>query len=207
MYEARFPKSKTIQIYNPIDPLLFVEKHEYEDASKKIISVGRLRPQKNFSRLLDIAYETLKEYPEWQWDIYGEGPLREDLEKKRDSLGLREQVHFCGQVSDLYSRYHNYSFMVMTSDYEGFPMTLLEGAANGLPMLSFDIPTGPSEIIEDGKNGFLCDNIEQMQSAIKSLITDAERRCVMSVESRRTASHFGVEEVCNQWMSALNKTM
>ena len=61
-------------------------------------------------------------------------------------------MHLMGQVSDLYARYREYSMMVMTSRYEGFPMSLLEGMGNGLPLVSFDINTGPDEIIRDGEN-------------------------------------------------------
>lgn len=205
VYQTRFPKATNYQIYNPIDPGLFINKHKYDDESKRIISVGRLRPQKNISRLLDIAAAALKDYPDWHWDIYGEGPLRGELEAKRDALGLENQVHFCGQVSDLYDRYHNYSFMVMTSDYEGFPMTLLEGAANSLPLLAFDVPTGPSEIIENGKNGFLCkkDNEAEMKGNIELLISDKYLRNNLSLGSKSSIATFSVSLIEKQWVELL----
>ena len=207
VYQTRFPKADNYQIYNPIDPDLLKHEYDYDTESKRIVSVGRLRPQKNFSRLLDIASAVMKDYPEWEWDIFGEGPLREELETKRDALGLERQVHFCGQVSDLYERYHNYSFMVMTSDYEGFPMTLLEGAANKLPLVAFDVPTGPSEIIENGKNGFLCENgdIEGMVCSIRKLITIVDDRRIYSHGCKEKAEEFGVDEICSQWKQLLFK--
>lgn len=205
VYQSRFPKAKNYQIYNPIDTCLLKCDYDYDIDSKRIISVGRLRPQKNFSRLLDIAAVILKEYPKWEWDIFGEGPLRDELESKKRALGLENKVHFFGQVSDLYERYHNYSFMVMTSDYEGFPMTLLEGAANKLPLVAFDVPTGPNEIIESGTNGFLCENgdIEGMIRSIKELISDVDLRKACSDRCRKIAESYGVEKICNQWQQHL----
>lgn len=209
VYQSRFPKANNLQIYNPIDPSLLSCNFDYDLNSRRIISVGRLRPQKNFSRLLDIAVEVLKDCPEWEWDIFGEGPLRDQLEAKRNDLGLEKQVHFCGQVPDLYERYHNYSFMVMTSDYEGFPMTLLEGAANKLPLVAFDVPTGPSEIIENGKNGFLHKNgdIEGMVCSIRKLIENSSIRSSASEFSFRTIEIFEVSNIKKAWMKLTEEIM
>lgn len=209
VYQTRFPKAKNYQIYNPIDPDLLKVDYEYDIRSRRIVSVGRLRPQKNFSRLLDIAAVVLREYPDWQWDIYGEGPLREELEAKRKDLGLEEHVHFCGQVPDLYDRYHNYSFMVMTSDYEGFPMTLLEGAANKLPLIAFDVPTGPSEIIDNGKNGFLCENgnTDEMIRSIEKMIDDTEFRKISSINSFHTVESFDVRSIKKAWSKLIEEIM
>lgn len=202
VYQARFPKGKTVQVYNPIDPSLMKTEHEYDVTSKKIISVGRLRPVKNFSRLLDIAAVVLNDHPEWEWDIYGDGPLKMELEAKKEVLGLGRQVHFRGQVSDLYDRYPEYSFMVMTSDYEGFPMTLLEGSAHRLPMIAFDVATGPSEIIKNEKNGFLCKkgNESEMVRYIERLISDDHLRIRLSEGSRETITDFDVLSIKNKWV-------
>ena len=201
-YNRRFPKSKNIHIYNPVDPELFIHNGEYSEACKKIISVGRLRPQKNFDRMLDIAAEVLPSLDGWTWDVYGEGELREHLQEKRDTLGLHDRVTFMGQVGDLYDRYQEYAFMVMTSDYEGFPMTLLEGAANKLPLVAFDVPTGPSEIIVSEVNGYLCENGDNatMISEIKRLATDDAYRMKMSEGSKDTAESFQVDNIAKQWI-------
>lgn len=202
IYNRRFPFRKNIQIYNPVAPSLITNQYHYDSASQKIISVGRLRPQKNFDKLLDIAKEVLPIHPDWGWDIYGEGDLREHLEEKSRSYGLEGQVHFMGQVGNIYELYHEYSFMVMTSDYEGFPMTLLEGAANYLPMVAFDVPTGPNEIIKDGINGFLCvaGNNQEMIDRINQLISDPELRKRMAEMSRKTVETFHLDKICSQWL-------
>ncbi len=201
IYNQRFPKSNNIQIYNPIDPSLAEKVPTYSIDSKKIISVGRLGPQKNFDRLIDIAKKVLPEHPDWVWDIYGEGDYRERLEKHVDSAGLNGRVRFLGQVSDLYDKYSEYSFMVMTSDYEGFPMTLLEGASQALPMVSFDIETGPNEIIENGVNGFLCDkaNDDEMVTCVNRLIDDSTLRKNMSDSAYLTSKRFSIDSIIKKW--------
>lgn len=206
IYNTRFKKKRNIQIYNPIDTNLLQESTRYMGASKKIISVGRLGFQKNFERLIDIADCVLKVNDEWTWDIYGEGPDRVKLESLIKEKELEEKVFLRGQVNDLYARYHEYAFIVMTSRYEGFPMTLLEGAAKGLPMVSFDIPTGPNEIIKDGKNGFLCkdDGNEDMIDKICLLMNDQTLRERLSVESRKTADCFSITSILQKWTDILN---
>ena len=91
--------------------------------------------------------------------------------------------------------------IVMTSRYEGFPMTLLEGAANGLPMLSYDILTGPNEIIDNGVNGYLIDegNSEEMARKIASLLLNKEKRLEFSKESQKTAKRFDVNSIATEW--------
>ncbi len=206
-YNDRFPIRNNRQIYNPIDPKLLLKRPEYNKHSKKIITVGRLNPQKNILRLVDIAYQVLKNNSDWQWDVYGDGPQKSEIQDKIKRLKLGNKVVLKGQVSNLYDLYSEYSFLVMTSDYEGFPMTLLEGAANGLPLISFDIQTGPSEIIENGVNGFLCDwksNDSMIQSIIE-MMADEERRTEMSEKSRRTAEQYDVGVIGKQWGSLLSE--
>mgnify|MGYP005786150929 CR=1 FL=1 len=191
-----------IQIYNPVDPIITkYSQKKYLSESKKIISVGRLCYQKNFDRLVDIADEVLKKYPDWSWDIYGEGEERIALEEKIRRYNLQEKVTLKGQVHNIYELYHQYSMIVMTSRYEGFPMVLLEAAACGLPMVSFDIQTGPSEIIKNGVNGYLCNknSNSEMINNIISLIGSEENRKEFSYNSKKTAESFSVDSICEQW--------
>ena len=82
-------------------------------------------------------------------------------------------------------------------------MILLEGAANGLPLLAFDVPTGPSEIINNGVNGFLCQNDkeEDMVRAILYLTTNEKLRVAISVESKNTALQFEVSQIAQRWIA------
>lgn len=201
-YETAFSKykDKVVQIYNPINESV-KQSDRYDESSTKIISVGRLSYPKNFERLINIAAQILPDYPEWSWDIYGEGELRNNLEKLIFERRLEERVILKGQVKNLYQLYGQYAFMVMTSRYEGFPMVLIEGLANRLPLISFDIQTGPDEIIINEKNGYLINEKSdaEMVSAIRNLILNRELRIKMSESSWNTASKFDMKELLLKW--------
>lgn len=201
-YKQRYPmcRNKITQIYNPIANDA-AKSERYNSESKKIISVGRLSYQKNFERLISIAAHILPQHPDWSWDIYGDGELRDSLQELINANGLESQLTLKGQVSDLYDRYKEYAFMVMTSRYEGFPMSLIEGAANRLPLVSFDIPTGPNEIITDGVSGYLIDRSSDrdMEEKIQCLIEDPALRAAMSNEAYKLAHVFDLGRILSQW--------
>ena len=192
--------SKLVQIPNPIDPAL-LKLNKYDLNSKKIISVGRLSYPKNFSLAIEIASEILPLYSDWTWDIYGSGDEEETLRKKITTLNLVNRVNLKGSVKNLYDKYPQYSFLVMTSRYEGFPMSLIEAGSMGLPLISFDIETGPNEIISTGKNGFLIDplNKDQMIEKIKILIDNPDIRTQMSINSSIVHDKFNMLGILEAW--------
>lgn len=192
-------EKKVYQIYNPISQNA-IKSSRYDLSSKKIISVGRLSYPKNFSLLVDIAAKVLPDYPQWSWDIYGSGEEYDSLLKKIKENGLEGRVNLKGQVDDIYERYGEYAFQVMTSRYEGFPMSLIEGAANRLPIISFDIETGPNEIIKQGENGFLIEkeNQDDMIEKISVLIENQSLREELSQKAFDSVKIFGLEEILNR---------
>ena len=193
-------EGKICQIYNPISQNA-MKSSQYNSSSKRIISVGRLSYPKNFSLLIDIAAKVLPNYPQWNWDIYGSGEEHEALLKKIKEKGLEGRVNLKGQVEDIYERYGQYAFQVMTSRYEGFPMSLIEGAANRLPIVSFDIETGPNEIIKQGENGFLIEkeNQDDMIEKICLLMEDSSLREKMSEKAIESVKIFDMDEIIERW--------
>ena len=205
VFSEKYGSKNTIQIYNPIDDNLIKNVGKYKSTSHKIISVGRLSYQKNFEAAIDVASIVLKNHPDWTWDIYGKGDEKDKLQTLIDERGLSNQMFLCGQVTDLYERYNDYSIMVMTSRYEGFPMSLLEALGNGLPIVSFDVPTGPDEIIEDGINGFLIKpfEIESMASKMSVLMDNEKNRTDFSSSAINKSKDFSQREILNEWSKAL----
>lgn len=200
-YKKKFDRTNIVHIYNPIDENIFNYVNNYRQDSKKIISVGRLCYQKNFTLLIDIAKEVLTDNQDWSWDIYGEGELRNELEMKIKSYNLEERIQLKGQVDNLYELYNEYSMLVMTSHYEGFPMSLLEGMACGLPLISFDIQTGPNEIITEGENGFLVKphDSQQMKNKINYLIDNAKTRQEMSKNCKEKCTEYKLSSIIDEW--------
>lgn len=200
-YIRKYKRKGVYQIYNPMDPAIFLENNQYQPDSKKIISAGRLSPPKNYDALIEIASVVLNHFPEWQWDIYGEGELHQELDRKIRERGLQDRLFLKGQRENLYALYKEYSFLVMTSLREGFPMVLLEAGTSFLPLISFNIDTGPDEIIEDGKNGYLITAFDQdeMIHRIEALIQDRELRIAMAASSREHVKPFDLAGILHQW--------
>lgn len=186
-----------IQIYNGLD----VRKNKNFDQYNKVISVGRLTPQKGYDRLIKAWKEVKKKHSDWHLDIYGEGDLFDSLQELVEVNKLRDVVSLKGVSVNVINEMHHSSFFVMSSVFEGFPMVLLEASSQGLPIISYDCPTGPSEIIENGKNGFLVEegNIEELAKMINEMINNKELRRKMSIEAHRKYDEFNFEKIMIQW--------
>lgn len=191
-------------IYNPID---FISKAEYDFSSKTIISAGHISEIKNFIIIPDIAKIVFSKHPDWQWKIYGEknGEKYEQLERKIHEYGLENHIILCGRSTDMSHEYRNAAIYVLTSLQEGLPMVLLEAKAHKLPIVSFDIETGPDEIVDDGVNGFLVEpyNVEEMAEKINLLIEDESLRKQFSGNSKIGIEKFDKDVITEKWKNLL----
>ncbi len=152
-----FPKfiSKKMAILpNPIADEFFSIEH-IERPIKKIVSAGRLQEQKNFFMLIEAAADIKAKGVQLQIEIYGEGDLRDKLQNRIDELDVSDYCRLCGRSDNIRQVYESADLFVMTSNYEGMPNALMEAMASGLPCISTDCPTGPSDLIQDGVNGSL----------------------------------------------------
>lgn len=209
MYIEKYKNSRVKQIYNPTDENIFRHAKEYDPEFKKIVSVGRFSYPKNFELLVEIARKVLKKHPDWVWEIYGDGESKDNVQTMINNYNLNDKLLLKGSVNNLYELYSRYSFLVMTSRYEGFPMSLLEGLSSGLPLISFDVLTGPREIIFHDVNGFLVEplNAELMIQSIETLINDKKRRISMSAQSLELSESFRTDIILKIWMSLFNEIL
>ncbi|NAW51341.1 glycosyltransferase [Elizabethkingia argentiflava] len=170
--------------------------------AKKAIAVGRYDEQKGFDELIKIWKKVYEVHPDWTLDIFGKGPLKETLQSLIDDLELSEVVHLCSPVKDIEQCYINSSFLVMTSRYEGLPMTLLEAQVCGLPLLAYACKCGPRDIIQDGQNGFLLEEGDRvgMVEKINLLIENKDLRQILGAQSLKRSVHFSEEKVMQQWL-------
>ena len=195
--------SNTICIYNPVT----IDNPAPSDLSTKhVISVGRLDYQKGFDFLIN-AWKTVSEkHPNWELNIYGEGPLREQLQEQINNLQLSSTVTLCGRTPNITEKYTEHSIYVMSSRAEGLGLVLIEAASCGLPLISYDCPSGPSEIITDGKNGYLIPkvgDIEMMANRICKLIEDADLRKQMGKNAKLMVDKFSPAKIKEQWITLL----
>lgn len=186
-------------IYNPI--INRKEDKRYSIESKVILSIGRLTEQKGFDMLVDVANNILPNREGWKWIILGEGEDRAILEKKINMYGLEDKVILKGNVLNVEDYYKNASIFVSTSRYEGLPLVLLEGKSYGLPLVSFNCKTGPSEIINDNYNGYLvnCFDIDDMSIKLNLLIDDKNLRKDFSNKSVYGIDKFEISHIINKW--------
>ncbi len=205
----RLKDEKVEYIYNFIDEKLLDNKIKYNFESKKIISVGRLVKVKGFDRLIEIAKVVFEDRrtTDWVWHIYGEGLEREKLEQLIKKYNLEKKVILKGNAENIYELYKEYSFYVMTSYFEGLPMVLLEAKANSLPIISFDINTGPSEIIRDDVDGYLIQdsNIEEMKDKILELIINENNRKKFALNTRGNLYKFDKKEIIEKWIKLIEE--
>lgn len=191
-------------IYNPVMPKN-IDKGYNIDA-KMILSAGRLTYQKGFDLLIDIADMFLKKYPDWKWVVLGEGEDREFLESEICKKKLKEQLLLPGNVDNIDEYYVESAMFVMTSRFEGLPMTLLETKPFQLPLVSFDCKTGPSELIEDGVNGYLIQegHKEEMAEKIELLINHPDIRIGFSHNATNKMERFDLQIILDKWVKLLN---
>nr|AXY99962.1 gt3 [Proteus penneri] len=158
---------KIVTINNPINNkyTYMQEKREKREKKEKyILYVGRLSEQKGLEYLLH-AFKKVKN--EYTLLIIGNGEKLNELKELSINLKIDERVKFLGQKNDITSFYINASLTVLSSIYEGFPNVLLESIACGTPVVSFDCPSGPSEIIINGVNGYLAEYLNSNDLAEK----------------------------------------
>lgn len=169
--------------------------------NKKIISIGRLTEQKGFDILIDVWKKVNKKHSNWILEIYGEGSLRKELQDKIDSLNLTDTLILKGNEKNIQSKYLESSIYVMSSRYEGFGMVLIEAMSCGLPLVSFDCPCGPKDIIKDGENGFLVKfgNIDKMAEKINYLIENEDKRIEMGEKSKELSYNYSKDKIMIYW--------
>lgn len=179
--------------------------HTYDVNSKTILSVGHLLRNKGYHRVVEMAKKLLPQRPDWKWVICGEGQERANLEKAIAEAGLECQLLLPGLQKDMDAWYRNSAMLVMTSDLEGLPMTLLEGKGWGLPLVAFDIMTGPSDIIADGVNGYLVEpfDTDQMAEEIAELMDNDTLRLRLSANASVGMEKFSREQIFAAWEEKL----
>lgn len=194
-------------IYNWINPEILKKRKAYDSGSRKIITVGRFSEEKGYDMLIEVARRVLPGHPDWEWHLYGTGDTLDEIREKAVTYGLEKQVVFQGNVKDAYQYYCKYAFLVLPSYREGLPLVLLEAKACGLPMISFDVTTGPGEIIDDGRDGYLIPpyDLEKMAEKIEKLMEDPVLRQNFSDNTQEHIEKFGRDRIYRQWQELIEE--
>jgi len=169
--------------------------------NNRVIAVGRLSYEKGFETLIDIWDIVMKKNKNWVLYLFGSGNEYNNLNNKIKLLGLENSFFIKSPTEKIMDEYRSSSIFVMTSKYEGLPTALIEAASCGLPCISFDINCGPSDLIEDGKNGYLIqyDVIDSFANKLVYLMNNYKVRKSMGKYSVKKAQSYKEEEVMNKW--------
>jgi len=193
----------TKNIYNPINSDYITQKlitpkpFEFD----YILAIGRLNRQKGFDILIKaFARSDLKNMIKLV--ILGEGEERKDLEKLIVELNLQKQVLLYGKVDNpfIYMKYAK--FFILSSRYEGFPVVLLEALACEIPVITTNCETGPSEIVENEKNGLLVpvEDENALRLAMGKLFYDRELYKKIKTNTRKSVERFDVKNIVKEWL-------
>ncbi|MEQ9909051.1 glycosyltransferase family 4 protein [Pectobacterium odoriferum] len=203
-------KNKNLNATTIPNPLSFKPTHfqNPEQEKKKIVAVGRLEYQKGFDILINAFSAIEKNIKDgWELDIYGEGSLRGELQNLINAHSLEEIITLKGNVKDLHELYYQYDIFVFSSRFEGFGMVLLEAMSCALPCISFDCPTGPREILNNGKYGLLCDNEneQELKEKLTLFIKDKSLRAFYSAQSLNRSKDYDISHISQKWNSLFNR--
>jgi glycosyltransferase involved in cell wall biosynthesis len=168
---------------------------------KKAVALGRLSHEKGFDLLIDAWKRVAAEAPEWQLEIYGSGAEGEALENQIETAWLPDRVRLMGQTGDIQQVLSQASFYVMSSRTETFPMALLEAMSAGLPVVTFDCPTGPRAILAEGEDSLFvpAGDVAALADKILFLMRHPETMAGMGQNALRNVGRFSRDKVMAQW--------
>ncbi len=184
-------QKKCVVISNPISKDFLEHQKLYGDeAIRKFVAVARINTQKNYPMMLRAFAAAEEQIPGCTLDIHGAGvpEVMQELSVLIDQLGLDGKVRLCGWTRNSAELLSRYDAFLMSSDYEGMPNALAEAMATGLICLSTDCKTGPKDMIDSGKNGFLAKTGDEQSFAegIKAITQlDLQQRKAMGTAARK----------------------
>lgn len=171
---------------------------------KIVLAVGRLTYQKAFERLIRL-WASLPERNGWTLRIVGDGEARDELQGLITALGITDCAFLIPASKAIAEEYQRASLLAMTSRYEGLPLVLIEAKSFGLPAVAFDCKTGPREVIEEGVDGFLVPEGDELayRGRLVSLMSDAELRHGMQLAALDHSRAYSGEAIIKQWLELI----
>ena len=198
------PDNKKFVIPNPVS---FCTDKRSSCENKSFLTLARFTEQKGLDIQLQIAAKIKDHLPDWRMDIYGEGEDEEKLKCLSKQLGLENFVCFHPATHQVEEKLLQSSIYVMSSRYEGLPMVLLESQICGVPPVSFDCTYGPSDIITDGKDGFLIPmgDTDLFAQKLILLARDEKLRKEMGKNAQISSLRFSEDKIAKLWQNLFEK--
>ena len=191
---------KTFVIPNPIS---FFPIEGAALDNKQVIMVGRYNDAKGYDYLIPAWEIVHQRHPDWIIQVYGSGELHDDVVRWVKDRCLEKSIILNDPIDDIMPKYLESSICVLSSRYEGFSLVILESMGCGVPVVSFDCPYGPSEIITDGTDGFLinCYDVEAFADKLCLLMENDALRKKMGQNAILSSQRFTKDKIIPQWIS------
>jgi glycosyltransferase involved in cell wall biosynthesis len=172
-----------------------------EVRSNVVLAAGRLTRQKGFDLLIDAFAPVAEKHPEWSLRIFGDGPQQKKLRAQIDALDLTGSVQLLPATRQIGQEMAQAGVFVLSSRFEGFGRVVIEALSKALPVISFDCPRGPGEIITDGQDGLLvpAEDVEALTAAMLRVIEDDPLRRRLGVSGPPTAARYDLPAISSRW--------
>ena len=168
---------------------------------KRVIAIARYSYEKGIDLLLQAWAEVERQCEDWRLDVFGDGDTS-SYEHLIDNLGIdRNRCGLNARTNDVEREYCNSSIFALSSRFEGFGMVMIEAMACGLPVVAFNCPWGPQEIVNNGEDGILVDNgsPSSLANGLLQLINDVNTRKAMSEAAERNVLRFKIDYIAQKW--------
>ncbi|GAA2329650.1 glycosyltransferase family 4 protein [Streptomyces kunmingensis] len=197
-YARLLPAARVVRIPNAVHSL---DQTLSDHGAKIVVAAGRLFPQKGFDLLIPAWAKLVETYPDWQLRIYGSGEKKAQLRALIEEHHLYNHVLLMGHTDRLDDELAKSSLYVLSSRFEGLPMVMIEAMSHALPVVSFDCPTGPSDVLTHGVDGLLVpeQDPDALADALGRLMGDRELRAQMGTAALLTAAAYGPDAVHPRW--------
>ncbi|SEG91422.1 Glycosyltransferase involved in cell wall bisynthesis [Nonomuraea solani] len=197
-YQRLLPGTPIVQIPNAVHK---VEQERSQQVNPVVIAAGRLVPQKGFDLLIAAFAQVVPEHPEWRLRVFGTGPRKGQLAGLIEQYGLGEHVELPGRTERMERELTDASVYALSSRFEGLPMVMIEAMTHALPVVAFDCPTGPKDVLTDGVDGVLVPprDVDALAAALNRVIADRELRLRMGEAAVVTSRAYGPGVVMPLW--------
>ena len=204
LLEANRKKVKVKKITNSIPKLQGVTSSL---ESKTIIAAGRLAPQKGFDLLIEAFKIVHPKFPDWKLRIYGYGREKNNLQAMIEDNKLYNHAILMGPTQHIEAELLNASIYALSSRFEGFGMVIVEAMQCGVPVVSFDCPKGPSEIISNNVDGILVEdgNVEEFAKALMELMGNPEKRKQFGKKAVENVKQYEIENIGKIWRDTIDE--
>lgn len=209
-YFKKDVKNKSIIIPNSVHIPLVKYDVPCKNRVKRIVNVGRLDEQKNQKLLIEAFALIANEIPDYTLEIFGEGTLKDSLEKLVCDRNLQGRVIFRETTKNIFEEVYKSSLFVLSSDFEGMPNALMEAMALGVPCISTDCrPGGARELITDGYNGYIvdCGSVCNLAKTIKKVLGDDNLSVVFANNAMEIRKTHSDQEVFLKWAQYIEKVV